>query len=87
MGQTEGMVIPRCAASATWNPHVDVKGREDAVDVKGLEDDATETTHGSVDGVEVEGAGKRGSGRHKERRPYGPCVEVYSGWQWDMAPV
>ena len=52
-------MIPRCAASATWNPHVDVKGREDAVDVKGLEDDATETTHGSVDGVEVEGAGKR----------------------------
>ena len=48
-------MIPRCAASATWNPHVDVKGREDAVDVKGLEDDATETTHGSVDGVEVEG--------------------------------
>ena len=44
MGQTEGMVIPRCAASATWNPHVDVKGREDAVDVKGLEDDATERT-------------------------------------------
>ena len=81
------MVIPRCAASATWNPHVDVKGREDAVDVKGLEDDATETTHGSVDGVEVEGVGKRGSGRHKERRPYGPCVEVYSEWQWDMAPV
>ena len=38
---------------------MDVKGREDAVDVKGLEDDATETTHGSVDGVEVEGAGKR----------------------------
>ena len=30
VGQTEGMVIPRCAASATWNPHVDVKGREDA---------------------------------------------------------
>ena len=59
MGQTEGMVIPRCAASATWNPHVDVKGREDAVDVKGLEDDATETTHGSGDAVEVEGAGKR----------------------------
>ena len=28
MGQTEGMVIPRCAASATWNPHVDVKGLE-----------------------------------------------------------
>ena len=80
------MVIPRCAASATWNPHVDVKGREDAVDVKGLEDDGTETTHGSVDGVEVEGAGKR-EVRHKERRPYGPCVEVYSGWQWDMAPV
>ena len=25
-------------------PHVDVKGREDAVDVKGLEDDATERT-------------------------------------------
>ena len=82
------MVIPRCAASATWNPHVDVKGREDAVDVKGLEDDATETTHGSVDGVEVEGAGKREVGdTSKERRPYGPCVEVYSGWQWDMAPV
>ena len=53
MGQTEGMVIPRCAASATWNPHVDVKGREDpAVDGAG----------GSVDGVEVEGAG-HGSGR------------------------
>ena len=30
MGQTEGMVTPRCAASATWNPHVDVKGLEDA---------------------------------------------------------
>ena len=30
VGQTEGMVTPRCAASATWNPHVDVKGLEDA---------------------------------------------------------
>ena len=74
MGQTEGMVIPRCAASATWNPHVDVKGREDAVDVKGLEDDATETTHGSVDGVEVEGAGKREVG---DTRNGGPMVPVW----------
>ena len=23
-------MTPRCAASATWNPHVDVKGLEDA---------------------------------------------------------
>ena len=38
---------------------MDVKGREDAVDVKGLEDDATETIHGCVDGVDVESAGKR----------------------------
>ena len=49
VGQTEGMVIPRCAASATWNPHVDVKGG------------STQQGGGcgSVDWVEVEGAGKR----------------------------
>ena len=49
MGQTEGMVIPRCAASATWNPHVDVKGGRTRQG-RGC---------GSVDWVEVEGAGKR----------------------------
>ena len=26
-------------------------------------------------------------GEQKEWSPYGPYVEVYLGWQWDMAPV
>ena len=39
--------------------------------------------HGSVDGVEVEGAGKRDEvGDTRNGDP-----KVYSGWQWDMAPV
>ena len=39
--------------------------------------------HGSVDGVEVEGAGKRDEvGDTRNGDP-----KVYSVWQWDTAPV
>ena len=41
VGQTEGTVTPHCAASATWNPHVDVKGLEDAAGMGlGFEEEA-----------------------------------------------
>ena len=65
---------PRCAASATWNPHVDVKGLEDAAG----------TGLWQCRRVEVEGAGK---GDKRNGIPYSPYVEVYLAWQWDMAPV
>ena len=72
MGQTEGMVTPRCAASATWNPHVDVKGLEDAAGtgpwrVAGKRDEVGDTRNG-VPMVPVWRFTRGGSGTWRQYR-------------------